>query len=45
VVVRAIAQVGNFMSMVTSGKWWKIKKRYLNSSLENGNRNRKGKKA
>jgi hypothetical protein len=45
VVVRAIAQVGNFVSMVTSGEWWKIKKRYLSSSLDNGNRSRKGKKA
>jgi len=29
VMIGATAQVGNFVSMVINGKWWKIKKRYL----------------
>ncbi len=27
-MVKVVAQMGNFMSMVTSGEWWKFKKRY-----------------
>jgi len=34
---------GNIMSMVTSGKWWKIKTRYLSLLLDRGYNNRKGK--
>jgi hypothetical protein len=40
-MVRAAIQVGNFMSMVISGKWWRIKKRYLSLLLDRGDRNRK----
>jgi hypothetical protein len=38
-----VVQLGNFMSMVTSGEWWKIKNRYLNL-LDRGERSRKGKR-
>jgi hypothetical protein len=44
VMIGVAIQVGNFMSMVTSGEWWKIKKRYLSLSLDRGDRNRKGKR-
>jgi hypothetical protein len=40
-MVRAFDQAGNIMSMVISGEWWKIKKRYLSFSLDMGDRNRK----
>jgi hypothetical protein len=40
-MVRAAAQVGNFMSMVINGEWWSFKKRYLSLSLDRGDRNRK----
>ncbi len=43
-MVGAVVQVGNFMSMVTSGEWWKIKNRYLNLLLNRGDRSRKGKR-
>jgi hypothetical protein len=32
-MVRAAIQVGNFMSMVTSGEWWRIKKKYMDMLL------------
>jgi hypothetical protein len=41
-MVGAFAQVGNFMSMVISGEWWKIKKRYLSLLSDRGDRSRKG---
>jgi hypothetical protein len=43
-MVRATIQVGNLMSMVTNGEWWRIKKRYLNLLLDRGDKNRKGKR-
>jgi len=43
-MVGAIVQMGNFMSMATSGKWWKIKNKYLNLLLDRGDRSRKGKR-
>jgi len=44
-MVGVVAQVGNFMSMVISGEWWKIKNRYLNLLLDTRDRSRKGKRA
>jgi hypothetical protein len=44
-MIRAIAQVGNFVSMVINGKWWRIKKKYLNLSLDKKDRSKKGKRA
>jgi hypothetical protein len=35
-MVRPTAQMGNFMNMVISGKWWKIKKRYMSLSMDRG---------
>jgi len=34
-------QVGNFISMVTNGEWWRIKKRYMSLLLDGGNRTSK----
>jgi hypothetical protein len=35
-MVRAAVEMGNFVSTVTSGKWWRIKKRYLRLSMDKG---------
>ncbi len=35
-MVKAVAQMGNFMSMVTSGKWGRIKKRYMSLLMDRG---------
>jgi hypothetical protein len=43
-MIGATAQVGNFMSMVINGKWWRIKKRYLSLSLDRKNRTAKRKR-
>jgi hypothetical protein len=40
-MVKAVVQMGNFMSMVTSGKWWRIKKRYMSLSMDRGYRVKK----
>jgi hypothetical protein len=34
VMVGVSTQVGNFVSMVISGEWWRIKKRYLDLLLK-----------
>jgi len=38
---RGATHVGNFINMVTTGEWWRIKKRYMNLSLDRGNRSKK----
>ncbi len=43
-MVGATIQMGNFMSMVNSGKWWRIKKRYLSLSMDKGYRVKKKRK-
>jgi hypothetical protein len=35
-MVGAAVQMGNFMSMVNSGKWWRIKNRYLSLLMDKG---------
>jgi hypothetical protein len=40
-MVGGAAHVGNFISMVTSGEWWRIKKRCMNLSLDRGNKSKK----
>jgi hypothetical protein len=40
-MVLVITQVGDFINVVTRGKGWKVKKRYLALLLNKGNRSRK----